>query len=60
MGDNISDLGMLDGFDYDNALKLGFLNEKVEEQLEDYKKVFDIIITDDGSIEEINNIITKI
>jgi 5'-nucleotidase len=60
IGDNISDLGMLDGFDYDNVLKIGFLNERINEQLEDYKKVFDIIIINDGSMDYINNIILKI
>ena len=30
IGDELGDVGMIEGFDYDNLLKIGFLNEKFE------------------------------
>ncbi len=48
LGDSTSDIGMIHGFEYKNLLKIGFLNEKVEEMIEEYKKYFDIIIPNDG------------
>ena len=55
LGDSISDNEMITGFDYDNLIKIGFLNEKVEENLENYKQNFDVVITNDSSIEFVNN-----
>jgi len=54
VGDSVDDVDMVVGFEYDNLIKFGFLNEKKEENLEKYKEVFDVIITDDGSFAEIN------
>ena len=45
MGDNIDDLGMTAGFPYKNLIKIGFLNENVSENLKNFKKNFDVIIT---------------
>ena len=33
LGDSIGDIGMIEGFDYKNLLKVGFLNEEVEKNL---------------------------
>lgn len=60
LGDGLGDLGMVEGFDYDNLLKIGFLNYDVEENLENYKKSFDIVIADDGDFKEINNLMKEI
>ena len=60
LGDNIEDLGMIIGFDYKNLLKIGFLNENIEENLEKYKKSFDVLILNDGSINYLNNLIKEL
>lgn len=60
LGDNIEDIGMVEGFDYDNIIKIGFLNEKVEEYLENYKKNFDVIIVNDGEMDFVNQILKEI
>ncbi len=60
LGDNLEDIGMVDGFEYDNLLKIGFLNENIEENLENYKKAFDIVILNDGSMEFVNNLLKEI
>ncbi len=65
LGDSLEDIGMVDDFEYKNIIKIGFLNDtqvtsdKIK-QLEEYKKAFDIIITDDGSLEYVNELVEKI
>ncbi|MFH1456031.1 MAG: hypothetical protein ABIF40_03720 [archaeon] len=60
LGDNIDDLGMVEGISYDTIIKIGFLNEKIEERKKEYLKHFDIIIVNDGSFNKINEIFEKI
>lgn len=60
LGDNQGDLGMVEGFEYSNLLTIGFLNEKVEENLENFKKVFDVIIVNDGDFGYINETLKEI
>ena len=40
-----------------NAITIGFLDEKVEENLELYNKGFDIVLTNASSFEDVNNIL---
>jgi cytosolic 5'-nucleotidase 3 len=60
LGDKIDDLGMVEGFDYDNLLKIGFLNDKVEDNLEAYKQNFDIVLTNDTDMRYINDLLGQI
>ncbi|MDD5212948.1 MAG: hypothetical protein PHG82_00765 [Candidatus Gracilibacteria bacterium] len=48
LGDSLGDTGMIEGFKYENLLKIGFLNEKEEEHLNEYKKAYDVILTGDN------------
>jgi HAD superfamily hydrolase (TIGR01544 family) len=57
LGDSLGDLGMSEGMDYKNILKIGFLNENIENQLPLYEKEFDIVILNDGSLELVEKII---
>jgi hypothetical protein len=36
---------MIEGFHYNNLLKIGFLNDKEEELLKEYKKNYNIVLT---------------
>lgn len=60
LGDGIGDLGMIQGFEYDNLIKIGFLNYNIEENLERYKENFDVVITGDGDFSFINDLIEGI
>ncbi|MDD3793345.1 MAG: hypothetical protein PHI37_00865 [Candidatus Gracilibacteria bacterium] len=60
LGDSLGDPGMIHGFEYDNLLKIGFLNDKVDELLEDYKKHYDVVIVGDGEFDFVNEIIKTI
>lgn len=55
LGDGLGDLGMIKGFNYNNLVSVGFLNEKIEENLESYKKNFDVVITNDGNFSFVND-----
>jgi len=48
---------MIEGFDYDNLITIGFLNENMEERLEMFKEKFDIVLINDESFDFINELI---
>jgi len=60
LGDGLGDLGMIDGFSYDNIIKIGFLNENIEERIGEYKKKFDIVITNDYGMKYVNKLLKEI
>ena len=60
MGDSLDDVGMVEGFEYDNLIKIGFLNSNVEENLEKYKEIFDVVIINDGDMDFINNLLKEL
>ncbi len=60
MGDSPTDVDMITGFDYDNLLKIGFLNEREEEQMEIFQKSYDIILIGDPSLEYVNRLLEEI
>lgn len=55
--DSLWDPKMIDWFDYNNLLKIGFLNDKIDELLEEYKKNYDVLIIWDGDFSFINEIL---
>ena len=60
LGDILEDIGMVEGFDYDNLIKIGFLNEKIEESLEGYKRKYDVVILNDSSMDYVNQLLKEI
>jgi 5'-nucleotidase len=59
LGDSLGDLKMVGGFAYDCLLKIGFLNDRVEENLEEYKRQFDVIIPGDGGFDFVNELLRE-
>ncbi len=59
LGDNLEDIGMVKGFNYDNLIKIGFLNENVEENLEQYKRNYDVIILNDSPLDYVSGLLKK-
>ncbi len=57
IGDTLDDLGMIEGFNYTNLLKVGFLNQNVEENLSLYKQRYDVVITNDEDFSFVNDLI---
>lgn len=60
LGDSLGDTEMITGFDYNHLLKIGFLNENIEELKEKYKKNFDLVIMNDGDFSKVNEVIKQI
>lgn len=58
MGDQIDDLGMIEGFDYSNLLTIAFANKKEHE--EQFAPKFDIVIGEPGNFNFINNLLKQI
>jgi len=60
LGDSLDDLNMTEGIKYDNILKVGFLNDKIEDNLPAYKKAYDVIILNDGTMNFVKELIKEI
>jgi HAD superfamily hydrolase (TIGR01544 family) len=63
LGDQPDDVGMITGFPYKTLLKIGFLNEKSEEEsperLKQFTENFDIVLTGDPGLEYINELLKE-
>jgi hypothetical protein len=51
---------VIKGLNIKNSIKIGFLNEKVKELLKEYKKHFDILILEDGTMGVVNEVVKNI
>ncbi|XP_001506646.1 cytosolic 5'-nucleotidase 3A isoform X1 [Ornithorhynchus anatinus] len=61
LGDSQGDLTMADGVaNVENILKIGYLNDRVDELLEKYKDLYDIVLVKEESLEVPNSILQKI
>ncbi|XP_066943557.1 7-methylguanosine phosphate-specific 5'-nucleotidase [Macrobrachium rosenbergii] len=58
MGDSMGDIKMAVGVPQpNNVLKIGFLNDKIEERLDTYMNAFDIVLIDDQTMDVVNSIV---
>ena len=60
LGDLLDDAGIIAGFDYSNLIKIGFLNKNIEQNLEIYKKNYDVVLLNDCSMVYVKNLVNKI
>ena len=60
LGDSLGDIGMSAGIEHDTIIKIGFLNEKVEEHLEAFAEKYDVLILNDGTMDYILELIKKL
>uniref|UniRef100_M1B3W1 5'-nucleotidase n=1 Tax=Solanum tuberosum TaxID=4113 RepID=M1B3W1_SOLTU len=60
LGDHIGDLGMSNGLDYETRISVGFLNDRVEDSLECYRKAFDILYLNDASMHGVLKLATHL
>ncbi len=54
-GDSISDIRMAKEKDIEGALKIGFLDQKIEENRDHFERNFDIVCTDNTSFDELTS-----
>lgn len=57
LGDNLMDAKMQEGIKAADVIKVGFLNDKVKERINDYSKLFDIVVVNDGSMHVVQSMI---
>ncbi|MCX6738076.1 MAG: hypothetical protein NTY11_01490 [Candidatus Parcubacteria bacterium] len=60
LGNSLGDIGMITGFEYNNLLKIGFLNENEEESKEYFKESYDVVILNDGTMSCVNKFLKEI
>ncbi|NWT04394.1 5NT3B nucleotidase, partial [Mionectes macconnelli] len=61
LGDSMGDLTMADGIPrVENILKIGFLNDKVEERRGKYLEAYDIVLESDETLDVVNGILRYI
>ncbi len=60
LGDMISDLGMAEGFDYENIIKIGFLNPGYKNAKEKFTKSYDITLEGNSDFSYINSFIREL
>ncbi|XP_020824652.1 cytosolic 5'-nucleotidase 3A isoform X2 [Phascolarctos cinereus] len=61
LGDSLGDLRMADGVaNVDNILKIGYLNDRVDELLEKYTDSYDIVLVKEESLALVSSILQKI
>lgn len=60
LGDSQGDLRMADGVaNVEHILKIGYLNDRVDELLEKYMDSYDIVLVKEESLEVVNSILQK-
>jgi cytosolic 5'-nucleotidase 3 len=60
LGDSLGDIGMADVLNSNLMIRIGFLNEQVEDKLELYKSKFDVVIINDGSLNYVNRLMVEL
>lgn len=58
LGDGVGDAHMADGFAYQNIIKIWFLNHDTPENRKQFQEKFDLIILDDGPMDEVNKLLS--
>jgi cytosolic 5'-nucleotidase 3 len=60
LGDSIGDTKMADQMNFDEIIKIGFLNKDSQKDFDELKNNFDVIILNDGSLEFVNNLLKEL
>ncbi|XP_043530672.1 cytosolic 5'-nucleotidase 3-like isoform X2 [Chiloscyllium plagiosum] len=61
LGDSLGDLNMADGVqNQENILKIGFLNDKVDQLLNKYLALYDIVLVNDETLDVANGILKHV
>jgi 5'-nucleotidase len=60
LGDSLGDLKMVGQIPYDEIIKIGFLYDKNDPYIEEYKKNFDVLLFGDSSLDFVNHLLAEI
>ena len=58
--DNLSDTSMIKNLQYKNIIKIWFLNENIKNNIDSFKKIYDIIILNDWSAKFLNKFFVQL
>ncbi|EGZ07596.1 hypothetical protein PHYSODRAFT_528994 [Phytophthora sojae] len=59
LGDSRGDVRMADGLDADEIIRVGFLNVHVDEALDEYLELYDVVFTNDASLMPVQMLIEQ-
>lgn len=59
LGNSLGDPEMIEGFDYDNLINVGFLDSDDKKDLEAFKEVYDVVV-EHGDFSYVNGLLQKI
>ena len=61
LGDHLHDAAVGDGLGHAELhLKIGFLNDKVDERMEDFREHFDVVLLDDAPFDFVHDLVKDI
>ena len=60
LGDSFDDIKMAENIKYKNLLKICFLNEYTMDKIEDYKKIYDVLVLNDSSMNFVKELLADI
>ncbi len=62
LGDSLGDAAMANGLNYEEneIIRIGFLNTKVEERIDEYLEVFDVVLLGDGSLDPVELLLHQV
>ncbi|MFA5357647.1 MAG: hypothetical protein WC308_01875 [archaeon] len=60
LGDSVEDIKMSAGMNHKGIIKVGFLNKNIDENIEYFRKNFDVIILNDGPMDFVNDLLEEI
>ncbi|XP_042753467.1 uncharacterized protein LOC111906958 isoform X2 [Lactuca sativa] len=60
LGDHMGDLRMSDGLNYETRISVGFLNNNIENSLDNYRKGFDIVYLDDAPMSGVVKLVSEL
>lgn len=59
LGDSMGDLGMVEGFEADNVLKVGFLNEEADTRLTQFQEAYNVTALNDTDLSYVNALLKR-
>ncbi|XP_024017471.1 7-methylguanosine phosphate-specific 5'-nucleotidase isoform X2 [Morus notabilis] len=60
LGDHLGDLGMSDGLNYETRISVGFLNDNIENSLDNYRNAFDIVYLNDAPMSGVVKLVSQL
>jgi len=59
LGDNLADVKMVSQDKRDKTIRIGFLDSDIEKNMEDFKKKFDVVCTDNKSFHDLSKVLSR-